>query len=314
MTDLSIHTPAGTAPARILDAEAGPAGECFDIGGRRLWLRRAGAEGPTVVFLPGAGLVGLDYLNIQEAIVGFATAVLYDRAGTGWSAAARLPRPAAEVVDELHALLAAAGAPAPYLLVGHSLGGAYARRFAQRYPDEVAAILYLDPAHEDFYDAAPAPKLSLPEQLRGALALARAALNMKRFYRPLFEAMYAAWPAQTRRRLVDYHLGAWRKSLDEGRNLKGEICEELRAGGPLPDVPVIVLTAMGIDPFMAAFAPEAYLRALNAGKVGLYDALAASVTLGENRLLPDAGHSTLHTDRPDAVIAAIRDLIERTRH
>ena len=56
------------------------------------------------------------------------------------------------------------------------------------------------------------------------------------------------------------------------------------------------------------------MRALNAGKVGLYDALAASVTLGENRLLPDAGHSTLHTDRPDAVIAAIRDLIERTRH
>ena len=33
----------------------------------------------------------------------------------------------------------AADVPAPYILVGHSLGGAYARRFAQLFPAEVAA-------------------------------------------------------------------------------------------------------------------------------------------------------------------------------
>jgi len=39
---------------------------------------------------------------------------------------------------------------APYLLVGHSLGGAYVQRYAQRFPDEAAGLLLLDPAHEDW--------------------------------------------------------------------------------------------------------------------------------------------------------------------
>jgi hypothetical protein len=70
---------------------------------------------------------------------------------------------------------------------------------------------------------------------------------------------------------------------------------------------------MGIDPFMAPFMPEPYLRDLNARKLVFYTDLARSVPRGENRLLEDAGHSTLHTDRPDAVIQAIGDLIEAAR-
>ena len=35
---------------------------------------------------------------------------------------------------DLHALLSAAGIPAPYVLVGHSIGGIVARRFYARYP------------------------------------------------------------------------------------------------------------------------------------------------------------------------------------
>ncbi|WP_310715980.1 alpha/beta fold hydrolase [Streptomyces lydicus] len=52
------------------------------------------------------------------------------RAGTGWSSPAALPRTATEVVDELRALLRAAAVPGPFVLVGHSLGGAYARNYA----------------------------------------------------------------------------------------------------------------------------------------------------------------------------------------
>ena len=42
--------------------------------------------------------------------------------------------------------------PAPYLLVGHSLSGFYARHYEHRFPGEVAGLVLLDPAHED-YDA-----------------------------------------------------------------------------------------------------------------------------------------------------------------
>ena len=129
----------------------------------------------------------------------------------------------------------------------------------------------------------------------------------------MFERMFRQWPDPVRQLLVDYHLRSWRKSLQEMRNLRTEIFDELRRGQNPQKIPLIVLTAMGIDPFMAAFMPEPYLRTINAAKIGLYMALANSVTHGENRVLEDAGHSTIHTDRPDAVVMAICDLVDRAR-
>src|SRR5690625_5779594 len=66
-------------------------------------------------------MVGLDYLNIHHEISQYATSVIYDRAGTGWSDHVKLPRSALDVTDELRNVLHAAGVPAPYLFVGHSL-------------------------------------------------------------------------------------------------------------------------------------------------------------------------------------------------
>src|SRR5512135_2819326 len=119
------------------------------VGGLHLWYHRSGAGGPAAVFLPGAGTVGLDYLNVHQGAAQRTTSVIYDRAGTGWSDTVELPRTARQVTTELRELLVTAGVPAPWLLVGHSLGGAYARHFAQRFPDEVAGLLLLDPLHED---------------------------------------------------------------------------------------------------------------------------------------------------------------------
>lgn len=82
----------------------------------------------------------------------------------------------------------------------------------------------------------------------------------------------------------------------------------------MPDVPLIILTAMGIDPFKQAVsggAPEALLREELEGKRRLYEALADSVSHGENRLVEGVGHVTLHLRRPDAVQQAIQDLLGR---
>jgi pimeloyl-ACP methyl ester carboxylesterase len=283
-----------------------PIGRHYAVAGRQLALHRAGAGGPSVVFLPGAGLIGLDYLNIHTEIGHSTTSVIYDRAGSGWSDAIALPRTAAAVAQELRALLAAAEIPSPYVLVGQSLGGAYMRRYAQLFPDEVAGLLFLDPSHEGYADM---PRQTFLAQAKLALAMLPVLLDLRKFYRPKFEAMLAAWPEGPRQTLIEYHLRAWRKSLDEARNLNTEVFGELRQGGPLPDVPLIVLTAMGIDPFQAAFIPQTQLRELNALKEPIYETFARSVPRGENRSLADAGHSTLHTDRPDAVVQALHDLL-----
>jgi pimeloyl-ACP methyl ester carboxylesterase len=94
--------------------------------------------------------VGLDYLNVQERAAALSTTVLYDRDGTGWSDRVELPRTSTQVTDELRELLRNADVPAPFLLVGHSVGGICAHHYSQRFPDEVSGLLLLDPAHQDY--------------------------------------------------------------------------------------------------------------------------------------------------------------------
>jgi pimeloyl-ACP methyl ester carboxylesterase len=290
---------------------APPIGRLYDVEGRHLLLHHSGTGVPAVVFAPGAGLTGLGYLNIHDQISQFTTSVLYDRAGTGWSDQVQLPRSASEVTDELRSLLHAAGVPAPYLFVGHSLGAIYARRYAQRFPDEVAGLLYLDPAHEDY--PAHLPKQTLLGKVRMMFSLAGVFMRFKRFYRGLLDRMFAQWPDSVREPLIEYQLRSWRIGLQEVKNLESKLLDEVRHGGDTPDVPLIVLASMGLDPFKKAFMPESYLRQMNDGMRVVYQALAESVPRGELRELKDAGHSTIHTDRPDAVVQAIRDLLEGIR-
>jgi hypothetical protein len=62
-----------------------PSTHFYDVGGRQLMFYASGTGGPVVVFLPGAGVTGLGYLNLHEQTSRFTTSVLYDRSGTGWS-------------------------------------------------------------------------------------------------------------------------------------------------------------------------------------------------------------------------------------
>jgi pimeloyl-ACP methyl ester carboxylesterase len=304
MTEHQTHA-AAPEPASPITP---PLGRLYEVDGRRLWLHRGGSGGPAVVFLPGASAVGLDYLNIHDEAAKFTTSVLYDRGGTGWSGPADLPRSAAEVATELRDLLRTADVPGPYLLVAHSLGGAYARRFAQLFPDQVAGVLYLDSFYELTDDYMPErlhlAKVRQPDPGRLQLAL------MRPFMRRMYQQMFASWPEPVRRQLIDRHMSPawWQVGVRERSNMP-QLADELRGGGGLPDTPLIAITSLGIDPGMRLLMSGKSLREMSAAKLRLYDALAASATQGENRVLDDARHSTITTDHPGAVVQAIRDLL-----
>ncbi|TQF03847.1 alpha/beta hydrolase [Kitasatospora acidiphila] len=288
-----------------------PLGGFQEIDGRRIFVHQAGSgDGPAVVFLPGASAVGLDYLGIQQQVAQFTTAVTYDRAGTGYSDPAALPRTGTAVATELHELLHAQGIAGPYVLVAHSLGGAYAHRFAQLYPQEVAGLVWLDAFHRDWDDFVPAElSLAATEQIAPTEEQLRQALP---FMRGFVAEMLADYPEHVRESLVEYHVSdRWIHAGIAERASMAALADELRSGADIPDVPLIALTPLAVDPAQQALMSEEALRELHDGKTRLYASMAGAVSDGEQRILTDTNHSQLCFERADLVVQAIRDVVDR---
>ncbi|MCK6585326.1 MAG: alpha/beta hydrolase, partial [Anaerolineales bacterium] len=124
-----------------------PIGQMVDVGGYRLHLYCTGDSQPgepVVIVEAGSGSVGLMWALVQGEVAKSARICTYDRAGLGWSEPSPKPRTADVITDELHTLLENAGIEAPYILVGHSLGGIFVREYQYKYPDEVAGIILVD--------------------------------------------------------------------------------------------------------------------------------------------------------------------------
>jgi len=118
--------------------------------GRRLNLYCVGSGSPTVIFEAGSGNEAGTWGFVQPVIGAHARACSYERAGLGFSDPANRPGTAANAVDDLHLLLAAAGIKPPYVLVGHSYGGMIVRLYADMYPKDVAGMVLVDTANEDW--------------------------------------------------------------------------------------------------------------------------------------------------------------------
>lgn len=159
---MSIGIFAGVAGA---ESNVGQSG-LYDVGGHHLYANIQGQlnGSPAVVFESGYGGDSTEWTAVQATVSQQTLTVSYDRAGLGQSEDSGKDKTVQEQVEELHKLLDAANIPAPYVLVGHSLGGVNARVYADTYPSEVAAVVLVDATHELQEEKMVYPYL--PEEMR----------------------------------------------------------------------------------------------------------------------------------------------------
>lgn len=301
------------------DVEFTPPGRLVDIAGGRLHIHTLGAGRPPVVFEAAVRDFSPTWALVQPRVAAFTQAVTYDRAGLGWSDPRPGPRTSGVFVAELRELLAAAGVPGPIVLVAHSIGSLTARLFAYRHPAEVAGIVLVDGAHEDQFQRFPAPirdmigpmmeaQSAQMAQLRDLVAAQGPEAAPPLF--PIPDSFPAGVAAAYRRRSVadPSRIATMMAEFGSLEAWQDEVRAERHVG--LGDMPLVVLSH-GL-PLSIPGMDDEVNAAYEATWQAMQGEMAALSTRGRHDIVEGSGHS-IHHDRPDAVVAAIREVVEATR-
>ncbi len=275
-------------------------------GGRKMYLECHGKGSPTVVFVSGAADRAETW---SKTLVPSQRAVLpviaetnrvcaYDRPGTilavgegeedfAPSRSDPVPQPTTleDGVADLHALLSASGERGPYVVVGHSMGGAISRLYASKFPQDVSGLVLVDYTPYEAQTALTDEQWGYWKVLLGS---------------PPEEAL-ALYPDLER--------------FDHQRNL-----DQVLAAAPLKPMPLIVLSS-NVPYDLTPFVDDGTLPADIAEEFGdfLFQAilearanLVSDVPGARHVKNTDSGHY-IHQEHPQLVIDSVREVVDAVR-
>ena len=135
-----------------------PPGKTVDVDGRQMHVYTDGSGDTTLVFLSGGGTCApvLDFKSLYSLLSDDCRIAVVEKFGYGYSDdSGGRSRDIDTILADTRAALSAAGVEGPYVLCPHSMSGLEALRWAQKYPDEVTAIVGLDMAVPEAYEDMP---------------------------------------------------------------------------------------------------------------------------------------------------------------
>lgn len=270
-------------------------GKNFAVYAKGLEIRKANA--PILIFENGMGVGIGSWDTVLEQLAAVAPVFAYDRAGVEKSDKIyEMPTPK-RTAENLKAILTAMNISPPYVVVGHSMGGLYARSFAGYYPADIAGLVFVDPA--DFTESKEDwnqifREIGVPE---------------KRIDEMMYNRLYNTKPATARDSL---YFGPWSEGQVLGALRRTDFAE-IKAL-PLPNVPVYFFVGGKFEVPLAYrskdYDHERFFHVKNDKNMERWRALIHSSTKGGVLIyLTNSGHY-VHRDEPNAVIANIKLMLE----
>lgn len=280
-------------------------GKLVDMGGgRQMHINCTGDGNPTVVLDSGLGDTYISWRAVQPEIAKFTRVCSYDRAGLGYSDPSPEPRTSKVMAQELHALLQAAAIPPPYILVGHSMGGYDVRLFASEHRNEVAGMVLVDSSHPDQENHLP-PEMKNFEgtEIRESEFLEfTMPFGIPRFMHLCEDDVVA--------RAAECNFHSAREGVAELKAIH-ESAAQAGATGLLGDLPLVVLSHDPNKP-SSEFPPD-LSKSINEAWEKMQEDLSHLSTRGTQVVAKGSSHY-IQLDRPDVVIAAVRDVIAMSAH
>ncbi|GFI18005.1 hypothetical protein IMSAGC009_03177 [Lachnospiraceae bacterium] len=132
-----------------------PLGQMVEVDGHNMSIYVEGTGDITLVFMSGGGTCSplLDFKSLYSLLSDKYQIAVVEKFGYGFSDVVDKDRDIDSILEDTRTALALAGLNAPYFLCAHSMSGLEALYWAQKYPDEVSAIIGLDMAVPEYYDS-----------------------------------------------------------------------------------------------------------------------------------------------------------------
>jgi pimeloyl-ACP methyl ester carboxylesterase len=249
---------------------------------------------PVLVFEGGFGVGGAkDFQLLFADLSKNSAGIGYDRNGEGESDEDTSLLTDTKLVQRLHDFLATLHIAPPYILVGHSMGGAYVRLYTSLYPAEVAGLVFIDPA--DF--------MLTEEQDEQVKIMSHSEQGSDAWVVPAMKKIESDSSSSLRARHRAKRLAML---FDKGSFL------EYSSLAPLPDIPVTVLLAYNKKKDTAAFSKVdlARFKAEEHFEVENYMSIIANNHNSSVFLLTSYGHF-IHKEDPNFVVSVIERVYQK---
>jgi len=136
-------------------------GKLVNVNWHEMHVYSEGQGEKTFVFMAGNGTPcpTIDFKPLWSLLSDSNRIAVVEKAGYGWSETTQTSRDLDTVLEESRKALRRAKIDGPYYLVAHSLSGLEAIYWAQKYPEEVKAIIGLDTGVPEVYGVMKRPPL-----------------------------------------------------------------------------------------------------------------------------------------------------------